>query len=238
MSSNISYDNTSFDNTSVVTIDNIFTTVEPLKNHTNYTNETDHHIPTGIVVLFVIIFLMICTLAETINKQVSHDSEPCFNKLIKFPFLLILSIPDLIATILICPFGVTVFEKYVEWRKRLKQYWYIICLDCVDGFFNVQQEETLPQHISEAYIDETNKFFSDEYDTIEYPNEEIDLCSICMDKLNVNYDTKNDKSVSLKCGHCFHEKCLKSWYKSSTKKNCPICRETLEIKNYYVFKEI
>lgn len=235
--------NTSLNNSSVNIINNILTTVEPLTtgnytNHTNYTNDTDHHIPIGIIVLFVIIFLMICSLAESINKLFSPDSEPCFNQLIKFPFLLILSIPDLIATIVICPFGVTVFEKYVEWRKRLKQYWYIICLDCVDGFFNIQHEEILPQHLAEAYIDETNKFFSNKYDTIEYSHEEIENCSICMDKLNVNYDNKDEKVILLKCGHCFHEQCLKSWYKSSTKKNCPICREDLKIKNYYVFKEI
>ena len=233
----ISYDNTSFDNSSIKIIHKVFTTLEPLKNHTNHTNETDHHIPIGIVVLFVIIFLMICALAETVNKFVSHDSEPCFNKLIKFPFLLILSIPDFIATILICPFGVTINERYVEWRKRLKLYWYITCLNCVDRIFNVQLEETLPQHISEAYIDETNKFFSDEYETIEYPNEEIENCSICMDKLHVNCD-KNEKVILLKCGHCFHEGCLKVWYKSSAQKDCPICREKLEIKNYYSFKEI
>ena len=247
MSYNTSYDNTSFDVTSFDTssvniINNILTTVEPSTtgnhtNYTNYTNETDHHMPIGIITLFVIIFLMICTLAETINKQVSHDSEPCFNKLIKFPFLLILSIPDLIAVIVICPFGVTVNDRYVAWRKRLKQYWYITCLNCVDRIFNIQQEETLPQHISEAYSDETNKFFSDKYNTIEYPHEEIENCSICMDKLNVNCD-KNEKVILLKCGHCYHEQCLKSWYKSSTQKNCPICREDLKIKNYYVFKEI
>ena len=67
--------------------------------------------------------------------------------------------------------------------------------------------------------------FSDEYETIEYPEEEIEICSICMDKLDVKCnDVKNEKSVLLTCGHCFHEGCLKDWYKSSEQKDCPICR--------------
>ena len=66
-----------------------------------------------------------------------------------------------------------------------------------------------------------------------------EICSICMDKLNVKcHDVKNEKSVLLTCGHYFHEECLKTWYKSSAQKDCPICREKLEIKNYYVFHEI
>ena len=60
-----------------------------------------------------------------------------------------------------------------------------------------------------------------------------------MDKLDVKCDNlKNEKSVLLTCGHYFHEECLKSWYKSSSQKDCPICREKLEIKNYYVFNEL
>ena len=85
-----SFDNTSFDNSSIKIIHNVFTTLESLKNHTNHTNhtnETNHDMPIGIVVLLVIIFLMLCVVSpKTVNKFVSHDSEPCFNKLIKFPF--------------------------------------------------------------------------------------------------------------------------------------------------------
>jgi hypothetical protein len=238
--------NTSFDNASVNIIHNILTTVEPLttrnySNHTNvtnHTNDTNHSIPIVIIVMIVIISLIICSIIEAFNKLISPNSEPCCNQLIKLPFLIIASIPDLIASIVICPFGITVNERYVAWRSKFKDYCYIICLNCVDRLFNIQREETLPQNIFEAYIDEINEFFSDEYETIEYPNEEIEVCSICMDKLDVSYDDKNEKSVLLTCGHCFHEQCLKSWYKSSIQKDCPICREDLKIKNYYVFKEI
>ena len=43
------------------------------------------------------------------------------------------------------------------------------------------------------------------------------LCSICLDTI----DSKKD-SVTLKCKHKFHKKCIKLWFKQ--KQICPYCR--------------
>ena len=57
-----------------------------------------------------------------------------------------------------------------------------------------------------------------------------------MDKLDVKCnDVKNEKVILLKCGHCFHGRCLKVWYKGVPKK---IVQYEKLSKNYYVFKEI
>ena len=222
-------------------VNTILTTIKPLtgnySNHTNHSEVDNKNDSKVILIVILIVSFIVCSLLEGFHKVITGGNESFLIKVIKSPFIIILSIPNFMIIFVMMPFGVTLHERYVEWRKRLKQYWYITCLSCINRVFNMPQEETLPQHIAEAYIDETNKFFSDEYDTIEYPHEEIDVCSICMDKLDANCD-KNEKVILLKCGHCFHEQCLKSWYKSSVQKNCPVCRETLEIKNYYNFKEI
>ena len=179
----------------------------------------------------------------------SHIIPSCSVSIISIPFLIIVSLPDIIALIIVYPFGEETVKKYKEWRKNLKEYWHDTCLDIVDCVFDTEREETLPYIITDVSNNEINEFFSNEYETIEYPHEEIEICSVCMYKLNTtnddeeNYIKENnpeneDKSVLLTCGHCFHEECLKSWYKSSLQQDCPICRKTMEIKNYYVFNDI
>ena len=62
-------------------------------------------------------------------------------------------------------------------------------------------------------------------------------CSICIEPLH-------GKTITTKCGHTYHSKCLAQWYESND--NCPYCRQSIEqyliniydylnIK-YYVFK--
>lgn len=218
------------------------TTVEPTignyTNHTNHVSVDDENNSKVILIIIIITVFIVCSLLEGFHRVVTSGNESFLMKIIKIPFIMILSMPDFIILFIIMPLGASIYEKYVDWKKSLKQYWYITCLNCINVLFNIPQQETLPQNIAEAYIDEVNRFFSDEYDTIEYSKEEIDVCSICMEKLYINCETKNEKSVLLTCGHSFHEECLKSWYRSSIQKDCPMCRETLEIKNYYVFKDI
>ena len=54
-------------------------------------------------------------------------------------------------------------------------------------------------------------------------------CSICFDEI----DNKNE-TVSLKCNHIYHKKCIKPWCNELHRKNkpctCPMCREKLEEK--------
>ena len=44
-------------------------------------------------------------------------------------------------------------------------------------------------------------------------------CSICLEDYS-----KEDKIVQLDCSHIFHRKCVETWFKSKTIKNCPLCR--------------
>ena len=55
--------------------------------------------------------------------------------------------------------------------------------------------------------------------------EQIEECSICLEKLE-----KNNSVVILECGHKFHDKCIKNWMK--IKKTCPICRKKIKIKKF------
>lgn len=235
---------TTLNNATINIIDTISTTVEPLttsnySNHTNHTNDNNKNDFTPYIIIIIILVFIIFSLLEGFHRAVTSDNEPFIVKIIKFPFVFTISLPNIIIMIIIYPFSEETKNKYKIWRKNLKEYWYYTCLDIVDCIFNIEREETIPYVIQDVSNTEVNQFFSDQYETIEYPKEEIEICSICMDKLDVKCDDlKNEKSVLLTCGHYFHEECLKSWYKSSTQKDCPICREKLEIKNYYVFNEI
>lgn len=45
-----------------------------------------------------------------------------------------------------------------------------------------------------------------------------DNCVICLESL------KNKKISKMRCGHIFHDTCIKEWLDSSSYQNCPICR--------------
>jgi len=64
------------------------------------------------------------------------------------------------------------------------------------------------------------------YNNVLSEEQLLEECCICQDKLyNLN-------SVSLTCGHMFHEKCYKAWYK--TNKQCCLCRKKSQIKDYFL----
>ncbi|KAF4651764.1 hypothetical protein FOL47_000186, partial [Perkinsus chesapeaki] len=50
-------------------------------------------------------------------------------------------------------------------------------------------------------------------------------CPICLAVYN-----PTDMVCELKCGHLFHEKCLVSWFLSSSASNCPICRTNAVVR--------
>tara|TARA_B110000858_G_scaffold185970_1_gene228650 strand:- start:4 stop:564 length:561 start_codon:yes stop_codon:yes gene_type:complete len=63
------------------------------------------------------------------------------------------------------------------------------------------------------------------YVVIPDEEEQIEECSICLEKLE-----KNNSVVILECSHKFHDKCIKNWMK--IKKTCPICRKKIKIKEF------
>ena len=46
-----------------------------------------------------------------------------------------------------------------------------------------------------------------------------ETCSICLEHF-----LKKEKVITLDCGHVFHTKCIKNWFKDKDQKNCPLCR--------------
>lgn len=51
-----------------------------------------------------------------------------------------------------------------------------------------------------------------------------DNCPICLDKMK-ELDTETNQIVSLKCGHCYHKKCIDEFFKKKTNNKCPVCTE-------------
>ena len=50
-----------------------------------------------------------------------------------------------------------------------------------------------------------------------------DGCCICLGDIE-----KEQKYITLHCGHQFHHKCIRDWIR--TKPNCPLCRKTCNLK--------
>lgn len=48
-----------------------------------------------------------------------------------------------------------------------------------------------------------------------------DICSICLEKLDFN------EKKTFRCGHVFHDKCIKQWFKSSYSFKCPNCKQCI-----------
>jgi hypothetical protein len=59
---------------------------------------------------------------------------------------------------------------------------------------------------------------------ITIPNEEKDMCLICLSDINLNKGLNVDVLHTI-CGHVFHNECLKKWLQE--KKQCPKCRMDL-----------
>ena len=57
--------------------------------------------------------------------------------------------------------------------------------------------------------------------TVRFTEKETEEeCSICLGDFKAR-----DKLFELRCGHLYHQKCLKDWLKKSTR--CPLCKEIL-----------
>ena len=71
---------------------------------------------------------------------------------------------------------------------------------------------------------ELNTNLINDYEEVDYlPEEENDICSICLEKY---FDEENlKKVVKLKCNHLFHKECIDSWIRIN--KNCPMCKSVL-----------
>ena len=66
------------------------------------------------------------------------------------------------------------------------------------------------------------------------PSNTID-CVICLEQIDINDSSCEQKSQCLPCGHVFHDNCIEEWFKSKeenafanevVKLNCPVCRHT------------
>jgi hypothetical protein len=53
--------------------------------------------------------------------------------------------------------------------------------------------------------------------------QEIQICGICLEELEIEIETKNYKTI---CGHSFHHSCIHKSMKKSN--NCPYCRKELQ----------
>jgi hypothetical protein len=71
-------------------------------------------------------------------------------------------------------------------------------------------------------------FFStlSKYVIVPDDNDSDEECTICLDSLN-----NNNKVSTLKCGHKFHNCCIKNWMK--IKKTCPICRKRIKHNKFH-----
>lgn len=69
-------------------------------------------------------------------------------------------------------------------------------------------------------------------DTVVFVEEEDKHeCGICFDSIVNGQDIR-----LLKCGHMFHKKCIKSWFKRQ--RNCPFCRAVVGVRNIYCKKKL
>ena len=59
--------------------------------------------------------------------------------------------------------------------------------------------------------------FVERQQLMEVKKSSNDICSICLDKF-----TSASEFAVLKCGHCYHEKCVMTWLSSNDE--CPMCR--------------
>jgi len=48
------------------------------------------------------------------------------------------------------------------------------------------------------------------------------VCAVCLDQMDTT--TGGSHNMTLGCGHAFHERCVLTWFISSLKWSCPVCR--------------
>ena len=88
--------------------------------------------------------------------------------------------------------------------------------------------ETLEQRRRKEHVD-TSKL---EKETAISSKMKEDECAICLTKFNfsdrnsmITSEVEPDEVSKLLCGHVFHYECLKRWFQSTSKNECPFCRQ-------------
>jgi hypothetical protein len=63
-------------------------------------------------------------------------------------------------------------------------------------------------------------------------------CSICLNEICGEKESRdwNIRSIKLKCGHCFHYKCMWDWHRISRNTLCPYCRTNFSERESYFNK--
>ena len=77
-----------------------------------------------------------------------------------------------------------------------------------------------------------------ELSTVEERNDPEEVCSICLETLEGEHETKQacslaageSRIIKLKCDHLFHHECIKTWFSRpydpmTTWFSCPYCRQ-------------
>ena len=97
--------------------------------------------------------------------------------------------------------------------------------------------------LNEDTLDELIDGMKPQYNKNQISNNNLssnEKCAICFAEWNKNNKNKRiNKLVKLKCGHFFHKKCIKGWFKHN--KTCPVCRDNQSINskdNKIIIKKI
>ncbi|MBO9495171.1 hypothetical protein J7438_13890 [Thalassotalea sp. G20_0] len=61
-------------------------------------------------------------------------------------------------------------------------------------------------------------------------------CVIC--RGSICYDSAEDKTINLKCGHAFGRSCMRKWVESSKQKKCLLCTHQLTVNELKKIKDI
>ena len=99
------------------------------------------------------------------------------------------------------------------------------------------------KELNEDTLDELIDGMKPQYNKNQISNNNLssnEKCAICLAEWNNNNKNKRiNKLVKLKCGHFFHKKCIKGWFKHN--KTCPVCRDNQSINskdNKIIIKKI
>ena len=117
-----------------------------------------------------------------------------------------------------------------EMNEKLK-YYFILFLPCIFFLLFILFLYIIKAIVNRNLIYKENvKLNNLEYDDNMVLN---DICSICLDKLNIIDIEKVDSFIlKTECNHVFHRYCILN----DSIIKCPICRETIKFKSYCIIK--
>jgi RING finger protein 121 len=69
-------------------------------------------------------------------------------------------------------------------------------------------------------------------DGIPGRRETAEECMICTQPLNAPSTVADGKAVTLKCGHSFHEDCIKGWCLIGQNNSCYYCKDGVDNKTF------